>query len=910
MNILLVRLRSFISPFSRFYTNVPSVGWSKVSGQMKLLIAKGRVIAFLCSLSLILTSCSGSNSNGDSGSGQNPRLGFQTQPQISLGGWNSDYGYVCAVNTGGKVLCWGYGLDGQLGHGKTEVSKLPVAVLGVDTDGDGSGDGLLSEVVQLSSGGNHVCAVNANKKVFCWGLGSSGQLGDGSTNSSHFPIAVVEAIVEEEQIQQADEESNDSGDGLLSGIISVAASLEHSCALTEDKEVFCWGSGANGVLGTGSTDNSYSPVSVVGVDTDDDGAGDGLLGGVTQMALADKHSCVLTEDSGVLCWGEAGEAGRLGNGTETDSLFPTAVLESADTPLTGITQISTERNFTCALKADGGVLCWGSGVGNRLGNGDTANQLYPVVALEDSSEGIPLSGVKQVSVAAYHTCVLKGKGKSIFCWGGGNAQKQWGDTDTLGYLSEEVLQLDSSFLSNCAIKVSGDIFCWGAGSKGQLGTGASGKSEFPIDVEDSFYDNLYGIIGVSTSAHHNCVIKAGGELSCWGWNDQYQLGSGKYLYSIYYEASPVLFDKNGLGGGSYDPLSGVTQVSAGLSHTCALVTNEDITGGAFCWGGGANGQLGRGHYYDSFLAVSVLLPDGSDFTPINNLTQITTSVTHSCALTSGREVVCWGDGSHGQLGNGSNDGSTTPSLVVEVVGSETRPATSFKGILHVSAGESHTCALKEVGGTVFCWGEASSGRLGSGGRVDSNVPVPVISALDNVSPLTGIGQISVGLNHTCALEKLGGEVVCWGFGDSGRLGNGHVQDAFAPVKVLLQGKVGQSPLNNVTNISAGVGHSCALRGEEGKVFCWGEGSYGRLGSGGVLGSLFPLPVTGIEEDTLSGVTQVHAGWNHTCALRNENPVCWGANDYGQLGFGAPSEGSAQPFRFKFINGEKLLNLKK
>ena len=177
--------------------------------------------------------------------------------QVSAGNF-----HTCALKSNGKVLCWGLGDDGRLGNdatGSTNRHDTPVYVV----DGDGSVDHL-SGIVQVSAGNTHTCALNLDGGVLCWGVGSSGRLGnDGITNKDH-PVKVVDG---------------DSSATYLSGIVEISTGNDHTCAVDSDGDVLCWGYGANGRLGNDGTTNKDHPVNVHGIDTDDplDGDGDGTL---------------------------------------------------------------------------------------------------------------------------------------------------------------------------------------------------------------------------------------------------------------------------------------------------------------------------------------------------------------------------------------------------------------------------------------------------------------------------------------------------------------------------------------------------------------------------------------------------------------------------------------------------------
>jgi alpha-tubulin suppressor-like RCC1 family protein len=291
-------------------------------------------------------------------------------------------------------------------------------------------------------------------------------------------------------------------------------------------------------------------------------------------------------------------------------------------------------------------------------------------------------------------------------------------------------------------------------------------------------------------------------------------------------------------------------VTAGGTHTCALTA----AGGIKCWGGNAGGQLGDGSNEDSNTPVEV---DGLT----SGVAEVSAGEWHACALTTAGAVKCWGNGVGGQLGNGSNDKTSTPADV-----------DGLGGVAAVSAGAWHTCAVTAAGG-VRCWGSNAAGQLGDGSNDDSSTPVEV----DGLS--SGLAAISAGGYHTCALTTAGG-VKCWGNNDYGQLGDGSDDDSNTPVDV-------DSLASGVAEVSAGEWHACALT-TAGGVHCWGNNDFGQLGDGSDDDSDTPVDVDGLD----SGVAEVSAGRLHTCALTTEGDIrCWGSNADGQLGDGSTDDSS-------------------
>jgi len=311
---------------------------------------------------------------------------------------------------------------------------------------------------------------------------------------------------------------------------------------------------------------------------------------------------------------------------------------------------------------------------------------------------------------------------------------------------------------------------------------------------------------IAAGYQYTCALTSGGGVKCWGSNDSGQLGNGTTTDSN----TPV--DVAGLA-------SGVSAIAAGGGHTCALTS----AGGVKCWGGNSAGQLGSGISTDSRVPVDV---PGME----SGVSAIAAGGGHTCALTNGGGVKCWGDNSYEQLGTGTTTDSSVPIAVLGLA----------SGVTAIAAGDIHTCALTSGGG-VKCWGYEGSGGLGSG------VPADVRGLATEVS------AIAASYEQTCALTT-GGAVKCWG-GSNGAV----------PLDVAGLGR-------EISAISAGFGQTCALT-TGGAVKCWG-------GSNGAV----PLDVAGLA----SGVIAIAVGGRHACAvLRGGGVRCWGDNWDGQLGNGRP-----------------------
>jgi alpha-tubulin suppressor-like RCC1 family protein len=292
--------------------------------------------------------------------------------------------------------------------------------------------------------------------------------------------------------------------------------------------------------------------------------------------------------------------------------------------------------------------------------------------------------------------------------------------------------------------------------------------------------------------------------------------------------------------------SGVTSITAGLQHACALTS----AAGVKCWGDNGSGQLGNGSTADSSVPVDVSgLSSG--------IAAVAAGNSFTCALTTGGGVKCWGLGTSGQLGNGLTPNSPVP---VDVLGLSS-------GVTAIATGTGHACARLATGG-VKCWGANGYGQFGIGNSYTT------LAVVDAAGLVRGVTAIATGFGHNCVLMDSTG-VKCWGRNVKGELGDG--------ATAVTSGLVSVSGLaSDVTSIAAGYSNSCAITGV-GTARCWGANELGQLGNGSRIGSSVPVNVSGLS----SGVRQIAVGASHICALMTTGGVkCWGGNVSGSLGNGS------------------------
>ncbi len=351
---------------------------------------------------------------------------------------------------------------------------------------------------------------------------------------------------------------------------------------------------------------------------------------------------------------------------------------------------------------------------------------------------------------------------------------------------ENILEVALGQQHTCARKMDFSVKCWGDDTSGQTGTG--GMSDGGI-VSTPQAVNVNDAIRIAAGQTHTCIVHKTGTVSCWGENQDGQLGNGESL-----NRKPLPVDVKGI--------NDATAIACGSNFSCAL----QRSGGVSCWGNGLGGQLGTG--------TPRLQPIAAPVSGLIDAVSISAGESHACAVRVRGGVVCWGDNVNGQLGTGDKMNRNVPTAVP-----------TLDGVAVVAAGSRSTCALKKAGG-VLCWGANEIGQLGSGApNVAPNPSPTVVSGVDAI-------KIWAGKDHACAVKK-GGSVVCWGAGFLGQIGDGQPRaDSTTPTAV-------PSPVSGVTSaigVGTGGNHSCAPT-NTGLILCWGDNTHGEIGKGTTGGQL-------------------------------------------------------------------------
>jgi alpha-tubulin suppressor-like RCC1 family protein/Tol biopolymer transport system component len=643
---------------------------------------------------------------------------------------------ACAITAPGGVICWGWDLEGTLGDGPGEGGPAPVAVAGI------------TNPVQLTAGAAHACALQADGAVRCWGANAVGQLGDGTAISRDAPVAVV---------------------NLGGSATAIEAGDNHTCAILAGGSVRCWGSDSSFQLGNGPGSGELQVVSV-----------QGLPGPVKALAAGATATCALTEAGAVYCWGEQYPLGEFEGGSPAARLYPgfdsgfvgldggtfhfcalsaagavkcfgdgsygqfgTGPIDGSlgvDTAIglaPGIVQVVAGGFHSCARSGAGGLQCWGLNTSGELGIDSTTRRLVPTQV-----SGLT-SGIAKVAAGNFASCALT-TGGAVKCWGA-NSQSSLGDgTDLFRLTPVDVVGLQSGVRLlvtgnefGCVITAARRAKCWGANYDGRLGNGETLNSNVPVDVVGL---GDVDVLGLAVGNAHACALLQGGAVKCWGSNEYGQLGDASLV------DRRTAVDVAGLG-------PGVTAITAGYAHTCAIVAN----GGLKCWGANTAGQLGDGGTGGRSTPVDVVgLSSG--------VLAVGAGEQHTCVIVTGGAVKCWGFNFYGTiLGDESTVDRSVPGDV---------PALR-SGVVQIALGGYETC-VRLVDGSMQCWGNTAMGD-----NTELARPLPTqVAGLE-----TGVSDIDVGFGgQICAVVN--GAAKCWIENAFGQLGDGTTHGVPFPQTVL------------------------------------------------------------------------------------------------------------------------------
>lgn len=531
--------------------------------------------------------------------------------------------HTCMIGTNNLAYCWGNNASGQAGINSGVVRR--------STPGQVSVSGMPAGTTfqALGLGAQHTCALASNSLTYCWGLNSSYQVGDGTTNNRIAPTRSTQISVTAAQL--------DGGDGF-------------TCLVTTNNATYCLGSNASGTFGDGTTNNSATLVALpmVPISATSPVANVSIQPGAS-------HSCALASNMRAYCFGR-NNTYQLGDGTTIDRTQIVEVLKGAIPESAVIRQLSTSGSHVCAVSSENKPYCWGNNDLGKLGDGTTTSRSSPVAV----SQGAMPSGftVRQISAGLVTTCAIASDNKA-YCWGANATNNQVGDgtsvdrsTPTAVALGEmptgaTVRQIATGSVHTCAIASDFKAYCWGNNANSQLGNGTTTNSSTPVAVAQGAIPTGLSILHIAVSDSASCAVASDYKAYCWGGNTNGALGDG----STTTRAMPVAVAQGAMPTGV-----GVSRVSMIGAHTCLLLVNGTV----YCMGSNTYGQQGNGTTTSSSTPVAVstgAIPAG--VTIIN----VQSSESSTCAVASNNQSYCWGYNNYGQLGDGSTTTRTTPVAI-------------------------------------------------------------------------------------------------------------------------------------------------------------------------------------------------------------------------------------------------------
>lgn len=778
-----------------------------------------------------------------------------------------------AVEVALHVQSWGKAAFNCLGHGiNVNLASLPRSIPFFDK----------KNVAQVSCGDYHsavlVLPQGAKKgtggTVYTFGLGTGGRLGyhisDDAENADQNKQAGLTAT--EPSWCTTNPQPVGLALNLKYSVLSLSCGANHTLVTTVDGSLFAWGMGAFGVLGTGKTDNQYTPVRVVfPVETF-----------MKSCAAGGRHSFGLDNLGNIWAWGYGGN-GRLGTGNTRTQHSPKMVQSFCEHP---IEYISCGDLHSACIDRDGRVYTWGSAEGGKLGHKRSEEDVLTPTIVEG------LSGIRivQVECGTGITLALAENG-TVYRWGCILGLTPMSDAGARTiHVPQEVTDVGSKniFIAagpySCAVvNVYGDIKTWGVGSCFRLGHGdvadcpspkfvAELRTKIFVDMLLTSYDkaqtiptdnanmdinpahgfNEKRIQQLSAGMSHGALLTCNGTMYIWGAHKGTGVSQDTETTETYYE--PTLLSHFS---------TKIKRIACGSNHTIVVT----VAGMVFSWGCNDSGQLGLGDLRPRVFPehVSTLEYAINVFAGYNNTCCITTTKHDNFVNDEVGSAWVFGSASGGKLGLGET--CTVSSVMTP------RKLTYISGVYKVVLGNTHSLLLQHDG-VVYATGSGANGRLGTG-------DTGVIHSFKRINTELKFIDIAVGSSHSLAISM---EHDLYGWG-KGKYITKTDESLLQPT--LIDGLPSQIGVSKVIAVSAVANHSFVIS-EEGHLIAWGDNSSGQLGVPLMAGDasireFIERPsVVLIDSPVISVVT---SRFYSACATVKGDAFAWGTSSDGRLGIG-------------------------
>ena len=678
-------------------------------------------------------------------------------------------GFAAVLKSDGTVWCWGDNSSGQLGNGSTDSSGTPAQVSG------------LMDVTEIAAGEQHAIALKSDGTVWGWGRGRTGQL----DKYDKYP----------KQVER------------LQSIQRIAAGGNISFAITKNKQLYSWGNNSKRQIGLTPESYIYPPEVINGIEN------------VDAVAVGKEHTMVVC-GSKIYTVGSSSN-GRLGRTGNYDNFLPISLADNGRS----FCSISAGGSHSLAVRSDGSVFTWGNNSDGQA-VGSAASYTTPT-EITSSFYHSAVNTPERLSVNREYSTVL-GKGSTVYY---GNFNVQYGGlyqiapTGDAGVVSAQVF--DSAEVE--ILPQQEHLYTLQPGTY-QLRLTAAEAAEtarFAIVPGELANTEIPGVRVFSAGERHSLLVDGDGYVWAWGTNTYGQLGDDTTEGRSY----PIRVPN----------LTNVIDVAAGYDHSVAITDAGDV----YCWGNNTDGQLGNGAAQVSKVPVKIMeAADAAHVYAGNASTYL---------LTDSGNLYAWGDNQYGQLGVGSTADKNVPTLVSGI------------SLQALAAGDGFALGLKEDG-SAYAWGNNTDGQLGIN-ALQTNKSSP-----QKITALSDVIQISAGESHAAAVSR-DGSVYVWGCNDSGELGLGEASAPKAAPQHL-------ETLVNAENAYAGSGYTL-IKLRDGTLTGFGKNQVGQLGIGDTTARTEPAAL-----DALTDIAAVSAGAEHALAAKWDGTLlAWGNNDVGQLGNG-------------------------
>jgi alpha-tubulin suppressor-like RCC1 family protein len=662
--------------------------------------------------------------------------------------------HVCGIAEG-RLYCWGNNDRGQVSDQVSGDAREPYEI---------TFDGAPATWTAVSAGSQTTCAIG-DGKLYCWGLNSRGQVGDGTMADRGSPTLVT---------------------GGIDDWSSVAVVMQHTCAISFSRGVYCWGDNPYGQAGAG-TNPQLTPTQI------SDGAGPMLA---SSVAVSLDSACASKFDGTLVCWGNNG-AGELG---EAQMGQPQTSVPVSATTSTGWTQLQGARHYFCGVRS-GETVCWGAsrfgGLGNGFwiqGGGDhvfapvqgTSGTTQLAIGWDTGQEDLALS------------CALAGT--DVLCWGDNRFGQLGTGAPTMELLPTAIDgehtwdDLQAGLDHACG--VDGDkLYCWGstefgaatavfAGGQGTRACDTTLDCDVPAPKELGFFAAT-ATTRVALGAYHSCAFHDA-KITCWGDNRAGQLVNNA-------TPPPRNRDITAPGGAPWTKV-----IQTGRFGQCGgyRVGASDAVA---CWGnvlGPRTGVMMMGPPFDANKGMAIGATSGGSL--------------YDCILDATSTLQCQGDNTYYEYGD------NTMTAVTNLA--PTTPARTYSAIATNTF--SPTMCGVQLDGQVACWGQNDRGQTGAA-MFGMPTQTPNI-----VTGLTGCSAVAVGREHACAICD--GAIHCWGDNRFGELGTGALDRDPSTLPRMV---MGPPSVGSWIQIVAGTHFTC-VRSDQGHAECWGFSPHSALGTGG------------------------------------------------------------------------------